>query len=175
MFDLSTDVSKLLFRFLSDNGASNGNKNMNGDYSITPDEFYFTVANGPGAIINRLTFHIEDTTGIQYEEYGNLGSALTNGYTIKVKDDSGSDVLDLCDGTLIKSNADIGKYCYDIGIIGVGAGDDMLQARWTLSKTGQPLFLPNGYRLSITLNDDFTGLIEHEIMVQGFYLYDGQF
>ncbi len=97
-FDLTTDASKLLFRFLSDNGASNGNKNMNGNYSITPDEFYFTVANGPGAIINRLVFHVEDTTGMQYEEYGNLGSALTNGYTIKVKDGADADVLDLCDG-----------------------------------------------------------------------------
>lgn len=156
-----------IYRLLDTNGDGTGTKNANGNYSSSPEEFYFKTLQD--AKINRLIIFIEDTTGIQAEEYGNLASALTNGYTLVVTDENDDEVLDLCDGLKIKTNANIGRYCFDVDLKTWGSGNDMIIARWTFLKAGFPLLLNTGYRLSITFNDDLSGLIEHSFMIQGYY------
>lgn len=153
------------YRFLDTNGDGTGTQNAVGDYSVTPQEFYFEP--DVDAKIHRMIIHIEDTSGFQAQDYGNITGGLTNGYSLSVRD-NGNEILDLCDGLLIQTNAEIGRYCYDVDVKTWGAGNEALQARWTFDKAGAPLVINAGYRLSITLNDDLTGLIEHYFMIQGY-------
>ena len=155
-----------VFRFLDTNGDGTGTTNATGDYSITPEEVYFEAA--VNCDIHRLIIHIGDTGGIQAQDYGNIAGGLTNGYTVKALDASQAELIDLCAGIPILTNGDIGRYCYDVDLKTWGSGDEFIQARWTFSKAGSPLHLPKGYRLSVTLNDDFTGLLQHYFMVQGY-------
>ena len=159
-----------VYRFLDTNGDGTGTKNANGDYSVTPGEFYFQP---PRRVhVHRLIIHIEDTNGFTAQEYGNLGAALGNGYTIVCQDDSQNEICNYNDGVVITTNAEIGRICYDVDIKTWGAGNEALQARFTFDKAGSPVDLKPNYRLSITFNDDLSGLIEHYFMIQG-YEYTG--
>jgi len=163
---MSGEVSKAIYRFLDTDGDGTGTKNANGDYSSAADEFFFQP--DQECDIHRLIFHMTDTTGIQQEEYGNIGGALTNGYNIVVRDDSDATILSLTDNIPIKTNGDIGRYCYDVELKSWGAGNEAIQGRWTFTKAGAPLRLPQNYKFSITLNDTLTGLLEHYFMIQGY-------
>ena len=104
------DPIKVIARFLDTAGDGSGTKNANGDYSITPDEFYFQPKRD--CRLDEMTIYIQDTKGMEPEEYGNLGSALSNGYSILIKDADGNGIVDFCDGDPIKINADFSKLAY---------------------------------------------------------------
>lgn len=158
-------MAKHIFRYLDTNGDGSGTKNANGDYSSVADEFYCQP--DMSVYINRLIISIEDTSGMQAQEYGNLGSELTNGWELKVTDASGSVKLDLTDGIAVKTNAQIGRNCYDVDVKTWGAGDELLVARWTFGASGAPLYLSANDKLSVTFNDDLSGLISHYFLIQG--------
>ena len=158
-----------LSRTLDTNGDGTGTKNANGNYSVTEDIFYIQPATNQTFDLQRIIVCIEDTNGMQAEEYGNLGSALSNGVTIRLQDDSGT-LLDLTDGIPITTNASWGMRCYDADVKSWGAGDEILLVRWTFtSHFGHPLRL-NGSkneRLEIVLNDDLSGLVAHYFAIGG--------
>lgn len=155
-----------IYRFLDTNGDGTGTKNANGDYSVTPQEFYFLA---PRPIdIHRMILHIEDTSGMQAQDYGNITGGLTNGYRIVCKDADENEIADYTDGLVIQTNAQIGRICYDVDLKTWGAGNEALQARFTTAKAGSPVRLRTNMRISITYNDDLTGLIEHYVMLQGY-------
>ena len=164
---MSLGPDKAIFRFLDTNGDGTGTKNANGNYASVADEFYFESTESTQ--IHRMVIHITDTAGITQIKYGNL-AALTNGYTVKVLDADQVEVLDLCDDVAIKANADLGRYCYDVQLQSWATSptNESVEARWTFARAGQPLDLPIGWRLSITFNDDLSGLIEHYFMIQGY-------
>lgn len=157
-----------IYRFLDTNGNGTGTKVANGNYSGAVEQFYFE--SDGYCQLHRMIVHLEDTTGFQAEEYGNLGSVLTNGISIKVIDSDGVTVLkDLTDGLPIKSNAQWARVCYDVQLYDWGAGNQALGVRWTFEKSGSPISLSEGERLVVELNDDLTGLLDHTFMVQGEY------
>jgi hypothetical protein len=135
----------------------------------SPFRFYLEAQAGEVLRLARLLVHIEDATGFDAADYGNLGGALSVGVTIQVIDTDGSTVLiDLTDGQPVTSNADWGKFCYDTAYVAFGTGNDFVQARWTFAKSGMPLRLSAGQQLVVTLNDDFDGLDAHSFVVQGY-------
>lgn len=163
---MSNKPGHAVYKFLDTAGNGTGTKNAVGDYSSSPGTFYYQP--DTPTRIHRLVIHIEDTTGMQAQEYGNLGGALSAGYSLIVQNDLQQTQVDLCDGVPIKTNAGIGRYCYDVDLKSWGAGNEMLQARWTFSRAGYPLYLYKDWRLSITFNDNLSGLLEHYFMIQGY-------
>ena len=104
------------------------------------------------------------------EEYGNLGAALTNGWSIKVKDADDVVLLDINDGVPVKTNAGIGRMCYDVDLKAwTNTTNEVVLARFTFSRAGSELKLNAGEKLVITLNDSFVGLIDHYFQIQGHY------
>ena len=154
-----------IYRFLDTAGDGTGIKDASGDYSITPTEFYFQPT--VNSRLHRIIMHVQDASGGSAEEYGNLGAPLSNGYKLLLISDEDEEILDLCDGIPIKSNGGFGRYCYDVRPETSGAGDEFWGVRWTFAKSGDSLYVPAGWRLSITLSDDFSGLVDHTFMVQG--------
>ena len=166
----------MIYRFLDTNGNGTGTKNAVGNYSPAGDgatPFYYEVPVGKNRVeIHRMVFDLTDTAGIQQDEYGNTGGALVNGFTFQVIDTDGSTVLlDMCDSVAIKTNGDWGRYCYDVNLLdwGTSPANQSVQVRWTWARAGQPIILDEGQRVQVTLNDDFTGLIEHYFMLHGFF------
>lgn len=159
---------RIISRYLDLNGDGSGAKNANGDYSTVADIFYIQPPATQDYLLTRLIVSIEDTQGMQAEEYGNLGAALTNGITVRVQDDSGT-LVDLTDSAPVKTNAKWGALCYDVDLKSWGAGDELILVRWTFSRSGRDVLLrgDRNERLEVVLNDNLTGLISHEFLVQG--------
>jgi len=160
----------LIYRYLDTNGNGTGVSNAAVDHSSAVQQYY--IAPDPGEVfhIARMIVSIEDTSGMTAQEYGNLGSALTNGVEIKKMKGASLPLIDLSAGVPIQTNAQWGALCYDVDLKTWGVGDELLVVRWTFDKSGGSLRLDsaNGERLSVFLNDDFSGLITHRFMVQGY-------
>jgi len=164
-------TTKMISCFLDTNGDQTGTKDARGTYGsspITPTEFFYESPSLTYSIINRMLISIGDESPMQAQEYGNLGSVLSNGFLILVKNATGATVVDLTDGEEIKTNADWGKYCFDVDIKSWGAGNELLVSRWTFGKSGTPIILEPGWTLGITFTDDFDELLSHHFMIQGY-------
>lgn len=155
-----------IYKWMDNVGDGSGYSNMNHENSASA-AFAAYVAT-ENCLIERLIVSMEDTTGMQAQEYGNLGSALAVGWKFLVLDESSATACDLTDGVPITTNAEIGQTCYDVDVKSWGSGNELLLARWTFTRAGQAIFLPKGYRVKVPLADDFTGLISHRFQVQGY-------
>lgn len=147
-----------------------GNDNVNGDYSGAGLEKFY-IAPGPGEIyrIARMLVIVEDTA-IVANYYGNIIGGLTNGIKLRVEDSLGTVLNDLMDGGAVNSSAEWAEYCFDAEVKAWGPGNEFLTVRWTFTRAGVYIRLSgdNDERLVITVNDDLTGLVDHEFIVQGY-------
>ncbi|MEW8120070.1 MAG: hypothetical protein AB2792_23160 [Candidatus Thiodiazotropha sp.] len=157
----------LVLQYLSTSGDGTGTTNANGDYSSSVTEFYITPSGNDPYNVSRVIIGVEDTSGFQAQEYGNLGSALTNGIEVKCIDEHDRVFNDLTAGIPIKTNAQWAAACFDAELKTWGAGDELLGVRWTFAKAGVPVLLKPGERLSFLLNDDLTGIVAHTFFAQG--------
>lgn len=157
----------VLTRFLDTNGDGTGTTNANGNYSVTPEEFYIQPGEGYYYDIARMIVEIQDTSGMSAVDYGNIAGGLANGVSVQVV--RGATTLRDLTPDPIKSNAEWASYCYDADLKTWSTGNEFLAVRWTFAKSGKPLYLSGDHsdRLVVTLNDDLTGLVEHKFLVQG--------
>jgi hypothetical protein len=163
-----------IFQLLSTNGDGTGTTNANGDYRDAPtgagaEEFYIQAPAGQVYKLARMIPYLRDTANWSADNYGDFAGALSVGFEFKKYDAAGVETLNLNGGQAIQANADWGHLCYDVDLISFGAGDDFMVVRWTFAKSGQPLTLNPGEKLSVTFNDNLTGLVEHTFMIQGLY------
>jgi len=156
-------------RYLSDDGTTTGNKSAIGDYSGAAEEWYLEAAAGQRLHVHRLLIGYEDAGGGTAEEYGNIGSALTNGIELEVRDEDDVVEMDLTDSVPIKSNGQWAVVCHDAQRKDWGAGDDLYTVRWTFAKAGDDILLQPGWKLVVKLNDSFVGLVSHYFLAQGHY------
>ena len=167
---MSLTETGLFSRYLDINGDGTGTKEAVGNYSAGVEEFYIEPAATVSYRVHRLIISLEDTTGMQADEYGNLAAALTNGVSIQEKDGSGV-ITDFTDSLPIKTNAGWGALCYDVDVKSWGQTptNEFLLARFSFDKFGEGLWLTGelGEYLTVVLNDDFTGLISHKFLAQG--------
>jgi hypothetical protein len=153
-------------------GDGSGVTNWNLDLLSTESIARVGVPSGSSAVstlrIARIIVSVVDTTGFQAEEYGNLGSELTNtGIQMALVDvDSARTVVDFFP-MAIRKNADYGRYAFDVDVKSWGAGDEMLVTRLTFTKFGAPLRLTGDRQLQVVMNDDMDGLKEHSFVVEG--------
>jgi hypothetical protein len=167
----SGDQNELIFRFLDAVGDGTGAKSATGDYSSAPTVFLIQPPPKEVYRISRMIVTIEGDLNMRADRYGSLPDALANGITVQVH--NGVDVVaDLTDGVPITNNAEWARAAFDVDLKnwGPGMGREYLLVRWRFSDAGQFLRLEGRLNesLRVRLNDDFTGLIEHYFMVQGY-------
>lgn len=140
-----------------------------GNYSVTPASFQVRPLAGEVLSIARLLISINDGTINNSDEYGGLG-ILANGVEISVKDANGK-LFDITSFP-IKKNGHLKAHCYDVTTFAaVANGNDWLAARWTFAASGEPIILNGdlGQYIEVLLQDDFSQLIEHNFIFQGYY------
>lgn len=175
--DEQTDVDSpikpnqlLLNRPMSSNGLSDGDTNINPNASIgSPSDYFVEALSGERLLVARAMVHVVDSGSFDSGSYGN-NISMTNGMQVFYRR-SGVD-LDVSNGLPIKTNVDWGRWCYDITISNFGAGNEALNARWTLTKYGHPygIILEEGDRLGIRVRDNLSGLVEQTIILEGVHL-----
>lgn len=174
------------YRQLDDSAGcdGSGNTNATGDYSASATTFCFSSESGRDAKLDRLVVYVEDQGAIYGQGYGAVSaSALTNGITVKLLTSTGGTSLDFTGGIPIKDNmawARLGdgqsgaNAALTGGSVAVYGGASATEraayvVNIPLEIGGVPLRVRSGWKLAITLNDDFSALIAHRFAVSGFY------
>jgi len=163
----------MINQFLDTVGDGTGTTNAIGNYSDAgagAEEFFYTDPSTAGSTnapsyIHRMIVSIGDTSGMQAQEYGNTGGALTNGISIAIK--RGAETLIDLTPEVIKTNSQWAEYCYDANLLTWGAGNELMVVRWSFDKSGDPIRLDAGDKLVVTINDDCSGLLSHRFLIQG--------
>lgn len=163
-----------LVQHLTVDGLYSGSEDMTVDGDDPSVEFWIQPPAGWLFFLHRMIVHIKDErTGFTSDVYGSEASALTNGLTLQYKDDNqvwchfGTDV------ETITTNGSWTHLMYDLRIDVAAVGtptNTILTGRFSFTKFGPPLVLDgNGdnQRLSCFVNDDLTGIVHHQIMVEG--------
>jgi hypothetical protein len=143
------------------------------DMATTAKAWSWQCAQGRAAEIMRVNIYITDAA-MGYGEFGGLGSALTNGIKVQLKDSGGTELFDFLDGQTIKTNEQWAALSgVDASaIIELGAGDDYQPIRWTIGKafSGEALAMGSLQQFVITTQDNLSNLSAMRAMIQGRYL-----
>lgn len=135
-------------------------------------KFKIAPASGETMELARMIVSITDVGAPDSGKYGN-DIDLTNGITMFLDSTDDVDNVDITDSLPIKTNSDWGRLAgVDVQDMAWGTGNDQVVVRFTFEKSGVPLVLHGGWGhvLEVTLNDNFSGLVEHYFMVQGRYV-----
>ena len=169
-------VYKLLFRLADTVGDGSGTKQALGNYAGSPTVFKLTAQPGEHIAVHRMIMEMVATSFANSDQYG-TGAALTNGISMYVTDMLGVIQYYLTDEDHpIKANAEWGHQCFDYQHFDTqfGAGAEYAAARWTFSKSGQPVELLPGWSINVLLEDDLrevtSGLTEHGFFMNGYFL-----
>jgi len=163
---------RYVYRFLDVVGDGSGVLDLARDHSTT-EEFYQVDPPDQGFFaIHQLLIQIRSSGMMAGDRYGDQPE-LTNGITVATIDLNDNIIVDLTDGQPIKSNGDWAGQAYDATHLEYGAGspsaDQFLRIRWSFADAGQPIYITQGERFAVKLDDDFSGLIAHSAQVQGFF------
>lgn len=149
---------------------ANNAYNFTGDYSSVATTAIYMPAHGAIVNISNLIVYIEDNGTIDAEVYGALASQLTNGIDVTLTDWEGNSTSLTADEN-IKTNGEWSKYAFGIERKAWGIGNEYIMARWDFEAFHKKLRFEGrlGEALNITLNDDFTGLVKHNFLIQGIH------
>lgn len=157
-----------LIQFLSINGDGTGAHNVIGNHSGAEAIYYIQPPDGEVYVITEFISHISDAGKFLQDKYGALAAALPVGVKMQIVDDNDI-LLDITNGDLIKTNDEF-MHISDVRLQEWGGIADSLRSVLSSSNFGIELRLDGAQnqRLEVTVNDNFTGLIDQHFMVRGY-------
>lgn len=176
----SRPVTSIIMKYATNSSAINSSQiqmsldptSANYGDNATSHLYHFTVESGFSFFLNRVNILIRDSK-MDPSDFGGE-SVLSNGCKFDITDTDGiTSLLDITDGSFIKSNVDWGLMAGVDFIIAKASGareDESLSIRWTAHKVGAMFEMATGQRVQITIQDSLGGLVDFRAQVQGFYL-----
>jgi hypothetical protein len=164
--------TSFISRHMTDDGTPTGTLDAIGDYSdggLGETQFFITPGAGKKMVIARMLIAVVDSGSFDSGKYGN-NITLTNGIKVQVRDGDTTVDNDLTNSTPVKTNVDWATFCYDVNISSFGSGNEYLNVRWTFAKAERSLLLSDDERLTLVLNDSFSGLVGHFFIAQGYWV-----
>lgn len=163
------EPSDLLIQHLDANGDGSGAHNVNGSYTsgTTDGVFYCAPPAGQVYYITDMHVHVEDTA--LRADFYTSANALANGMLLQAVR-AGTVLLDINGGEAIKKTAQWAHVLHDVSYHNTGAGNAFMSGHHSfLGSQGRALVLDGdqGDILRIVGQDDLTGLVDHEFIVQG--------
>ena len=141
--------------------------NANGNYSGGITEFSYTNTDENNTLfIGDLVINIKDDGPFNIgDEYAGTNSALTNGINVFYTGSTGTERKNIIGTTYnIKTTADFLNYTTDVNIL----SDSTITINLNFQKNRSNIKLGITDKISVELNDDFTGLTEQTISISGF-------
>lgn len=160
-------------RFVTVFAGSAGNDdtyNANGAHAAQTD-YYITPPAGEVWDISRMLVSVYDTKGLEPEGYTAAGAlAQPLNLILSKYNDVGTLVETVLTAEGITQLHQWGHYCFDVEIKSwTNTTNEACLARWTFSKSGQPIRLKAGEKLIIrfTAGSNCSALIAHHFVFQG--------
>ena len=118
--------------------------------------------------VHRIIGMIEDSK-VNADDYGAILGGLTNGVNLILK--RGSTIAhSFMQDHPVKTSAQWARFCHDATSHAWGAGNEFMTFRWTFAAADIPSIIlhgPHNDSMGLLLNDDMTGLVAHEFVLQG--------
>ena len=141
--------------------------NSTGTWSVTMQSpVYFGYTATDDTVIEKMIITIEDQTGMQSVDYGNL-SILTNGIIVEVVDSADAVLLTLTDRLTVRTNAMWDALTGNATLRDWSSGNQILTAVWDFP---YPILLANGEKIRIVAQDDFNSLTHQYFTIVGYTL-----
>lgn len=159
---------KQILQFVDSTGAGTGTSDM----SAAAATYKFVPTSGRGwAKLYMIQLFIMDGGALQENWYGNLGAALANGCTCKIKKQSGgATVLDLITAAQFKTNADMRRSGWIFETQDFAAGNDWVVATlYGIPNLGDPIIVYEDEELEFDVQDDLSALVIQNVLVFGEY------
>lgn len=160
-------VADLVYGFMAADGVG---INAVGDYSDTgvgAKVFKYTCKTGRQKLhITSVTIFIEDVGKFSAAVYGN-SVTLTNGIGLAFHD--ADDTPLLVSGSTVKTNTDWVRMTGNFTQHFFQIGNETATAVWEFTDDTALAVLSSGQYHAFTLNDDFTGLVNHTFAIKGYY------
>lgn len=156
-------------QFFDPVGDGTGDRDAAKDFSSVAVKFLIKPAADQVFQLGTLRIMIRDNS-IVNQRYGNIIGGVTNGWTLKFKNDAGADIPIFGPGP-IRSNLDFSLNAYNIQISDNGGNDAVLIASLLTVTTADVLVTLDGSAgdlLEIELSDDYSSLSAHRFRVGGF-------
>lgn len=168
-----TDMSEKrfpLYQYADTVGDKTGAVNMNVNGSVTPVSFYVKPPIGYTYGLARIIAGVKDGGVWATENWGGLGSPLTNGIKMYIKL-NGLGEVDMTQ-VPIRSNFDLANISYDADYQTIGSGESYMAFRFTFTRAGQFVILNGdlGDYIRFEINDNLTGLTTQRVSVQGYQI-----
>ena len=146
---------------------------MTGNYSVTPETFVLGPPTGQVWKMHTLTVYIQDTGNFNVASYGN-GITLTDGISIRLFSGE-TEIANFMTDAPVKTNAGWARLCFNVEYLSFGTGDNAFVARWQLRPSDYIFMHGLGLdphpdvadQFRITLSDDFSGLTDHTVLLEG--------
>ena len=163
--DMMAAPDEMLYKFLSDSTGGIDVASTTSGTTAAPVYYGYTVPTGKVAWVRRANLLLTDG-GITPSKFGGL-AALSKGMLVQAVSSGSTLMLDFTDSHNIKSNSDWGMLAGVDVSYNIVAGDDGLNVRWTLAKSGAMLFLSANETIRVGVQETLAGITEMKIMVQG--------
>jgi hypothetical protein len=159
-----------LLRLLDTVGDGSGTKNMIGNYSGAPVQVLIKPPDNTIYVLTEFQCQNSDKGSYLQDVFAAFAGPLTNGITIAGYDRLGNITLPLTNGGTLKTNDDWYHLGYHAEIHAWSATEASLIASLVGSHfgTGFQLDGNKGEYLAVTLNDDFTGLVDQTFLAKGY-------
>lgn len=153
--------------FITSDGTSTGNRNMNGDYSAAATDFYFTAT--ADFDIYSVLVAITDNANFNYADYGGITSGvITNGVKFFVHPVAAGIDVPLLAGLALTHNYDWLSVSADVLLTTFAGTSQTLSIEVDVTrKYGRPLSIATGDKFIVRLHDNFTGLVNHTVHLRG--------
>ncbi len=155
------------YQFLTAAGDGSGAIDHTGNYSVTPQEVKIQATDSEVLLITALVLVIADDTTFDPAKYGAI-NALANGYDLVTRINGVS--VGLLRGNRIKTGFDIMGSGADFRFTEMLKDRPLLQAKFSFSDgfpSGIQLKGVDADKLSVTLNDNFTGMLMNRFIATG--------
>ena len=163
--DMMATPDEMLYKFLSDSAGVIDIASTTSGTTTAPVYYGYTVPSGKVAWIRRFNLSLTDGS-ITPSKFGGL-AALSKGMLVQAVSSGSTLMLDFTDEHNIKTNSDWGYLAGTDVRYNIVAGDDGLDVRWTLAKSGAMLFLSANETIRVGVQETLAGITEMKIMIQG--------
>ena len=171
---LSTDHTQLnppLIRLLDSVGDGTGNKAFNLDYSAVAGQAIIKPPDNQIFVLHSFLIQYSDGGNFIQSVYGSLAAALTVGLIIGAYDRDDNLILSLTNGEPVKTNDQWLHLGYETVLQEWGVANTTTLTGTMDHRTFGTAFALNGNNgeyLKVTLNDNFTGLIDQTFLAKGY-------
>ena len=155
-------TSAITRRYFRD-GAGKVDMNINGN--STPVEYKFHVPEGGEFLLLGMRVCIVDAR-IDPNKFGDI-PRLEKGVLFELRDDQNEVKYDLTDGERIRRNVDFAMIDGGAYSRVEGSANALLISSWVASGDNEPIILPAGWSIVVTIQDDLHRLEFFRMLVKG--------